>query len=110
MGSITPDPNKRDYLLPPGCKDLIDVLKGAPETPSQTSVRVNGKIRASEVRVIGEKGEQLGIMSLAHALNMARSLGTDLVEIAPSATPPICRLVDFGKFRSETAKRRKKKS
>lgn len=70
-------------------------------------VRVNGKIRAREVRVIGTDGKQLGILSLADAINMARNHGVDLVEIAPNATPPVCRLVDYGKFRYEQAKRDK---
>jgi translation initiation factor IF-3 len=70
-------------------------------------VRVNGKIRAREVRVIGTDGKQLGILSLADAINMARNSGVDLVEIAPNATPPVCRLVDYGKFRYEQAKRDK---
>jgi len=70
-------------------------------------VRVNGKIRAREVRVIGDEGKQLGIMNLGDALNLARAKGVDLVEIAPNASPPVCRLVDFGKFRYEQAKREK---
>ena len=75
--------------------------------PSGPFVRVNGKIRAREVRVIGEESKQLGVMTLGDALNLARSQGVDLVEIAPNATPPVCRLVDFGKFRYEQAKRDK---
>ena len=70
-------------------------------------VRVNGKIRAREVRVIGPEGRQMGVLSLGDALNLARANGVDLVEIAPNATPPVCRLVDFGKFRYEQAKRDK---
>ena len=70
-------------------------------------VRVNGKIRAREVRVIGLEGKQVGIMQLGDALNLARSNGVDLVEIAPNATPPVCRVVDFGKFRYEQAKKDK---
>jgi len=73
-------------------------------SPSGPFVRVNGKIRAREVRVIGTDGKQLGVLSLGDALNMARASGVDLVEIAPNATPPVCRLVDFGKFRYEQAK------
>jgi translation initiation factor IF-3 len=76
-------------------------------TPSGPFVRVNGKIRAREVRVIGTDNKQLGILSLGDALNMARAAGVDLVEIAATATPPVCRLVDFGKFRYEQAKREK---
>jgi translation initiation factor IF-3 len=70
-------------------------------------VRVNGKIRAREVRVIAVDGKQLGVLSLGDALNMARAAAVDLVEIAPNATPPVCRLVDFGKFRYEQSKRDK---
>ncbi|MDB6067905.1 MAG: infC [Pedosphaera sp.] len=74
---------------------------------SASFVRVNGKIRAREVRVIGVDGKQLGILSLGDAINMGRANGVDLVEIAPNATPPVCRLVDFGKFRYEQAKKDK---
>jgi translation initiation factor IF-3 len=59
------------------------------------------------VRVIGTDGKQHGILSLGEALTLARTDGVDLVEIAPNATPPVCRLVDFGKFRYEQAKREK---
>lgn len=76
-------------------------------SPSVPFVRVNGKIRAREVRVIGIDGKQLGVLSLGDALTMARSNEVDLVEIAPNANPPVCRLVDFGKFRYEQAKRDK---
>lgn len=69
-------------------------------------IRINGKIRAREVRVV-EEGRQLGVMSLGDALNLARSQGVDLVEIAPNAVPPVCRLVDYGKFRYEQAKKEK---
>ena len=70
-------------------------------------IRVNGKIRAREVRVIGVDGKQLGVLSLGDALTMARANGVDLVEVAPNAAPPVCRLVDYGKFRYEQAKREK---
>jgi translation initiation factor IF-3 len=76
-------------------------------SPSTAFVRVNGKIRAREVRVIGVDGKQLGILALGEALNLARAAGVDLVEIAPNATPPVCRVVDFGKYRYEQAKRDK---
>jgi translation initiation factor IF-3 len=59
------------------------------------------------VRVIGGDGRQLGILSLGEALTLARASGVDLVEIAPNATPPVCRMVDYGKFRYEQAKRDK---
>jgi translation initiation factor IF-3 len=74
---------------------------------SNTFVRVNGKIRAREVRVIGNDGAQLGVISLNEALAMARAQGVDLVEIAANATPPVCRIVDYGKYRYELAKKDK---
>jgi len=70
-------------------------------------VRVNGKIRAREVRVIGPEGNQLGVLALADAINLARQHAVDLVEIAPNATPPVCRLVDYGKYRYEQSKKDK---
>jgi translation initiation factor IF-3 len=74
---------------------------------SGSFVRVNGKIRAREVRVIGVDGEQAGVMPLADAIRQAQAVGVDLVEIAPNATPPVCRIVDYGKYRYEQAKREK---
>lgn len=70
-------------------------------------IRINGKIRAREVRVVGDEGKQLGVMTLTDALTLARNHGVDLVEIAPNAVPPVCRIVDFGKFRYEQAKKEK---
>lgn len=70
-------------------------------------VRLNGKIRAREVRVVTEDGRQLGIISLAEAIRLAQSRGVDLVEVAPNANPPVCRIVDFGKYRYEQSKREK---
>ncbi len=75
--------------------------------PNNNFTRVNNKIRAREVRVIGEDGQQLGILSLNDALGMARNRGVDLVEIAAGAATPVYRLVDFGKFRYEQAKKDK---
>jgi translation initiation factor IF-3 len=73
-------------------------------------IRVNGRIRAKEVRVIiASTNEQLGVMKLQDALRRAQSLGMDLVEVAPNAAPPVCRIVDFGKFRYEVAKQEKDK-
>jgi len=69
--------------------------------------RRNGKIRAREVRVIDDHKQQLGIMPLGEALQLARAKGLDLVEVAATATPPVCRIVDYGKFLYEEAKRSK---
>jgi len=73
-------------------------------------IRVNGRIRAKEVRVIlASTNEALGVMKLHDALRRAQSLGLDLVEVAPNANPPVCRIVDFGKFRYELSKQEKEK-
>ncbi|MBL8474863.1 translation initiation factor IF-3 [Methyloversatilis sp. XJ19-13] len=71
----------------------------------QKSQRLNSEINAPEIRLVGEEGEQLGIMSARQALTMAEEAGVDLVEIAPLAKPPVCRLMDFGKFKYQEAKR-----
>ncbi|MEP6811111.1 MAG: translation initiation factor IF-3 [Chthoniobacterales bacterium] len=73
-------------------------------------MRVNGRIRAREVRVImAASGEQLGVLKLSDALRKAQVLGLDLVEVAPTANPPVCKIVDFGKFRYDIAKQEKDK-
>ena len=68
---------------------------------------INEQIRDREVRLIGENGEQLGIMSARDAYLRAQDAGLDLVKIAPMAKPPVCRIVDYGKFRYEQARREK---
>lgn len=70
-------------------------------------MRVNEEIRASQVRVINEKGEQVGVLSLSEALNMADRAGLDLVEIVATATPPVCKIISFSKFRYDQTKREK---
>jgi translation initiation factor IF-3 len=75
--------------------------------PREPQHRRNGKIRAREVRVIDENKEQLGVLQLGDALRLANSKGLDLIEIAPNATPPVCRIVDYGKFRYEESKKEK---
>ncbi|MDR2881324.1 MAG: translation initiation factor IF-3, partial [Azoarcus sp.] len=67
--------------------------------------RVNGEISAPEVRLVGEDGEPIGIMSLRSALEAADEAGLDLVEIAPMAQPPVCKVMDFGKFRYQEQKK-----
>ncbi|MDR0701976.1 MAG: translation initiation factor IF-3 [Azoarcus sp.] len=67
--------------------------------------RVNGEISAPEVRLVGESGEPLGIVSLRAALEAAEEAGVDLVEIAPTAQPPVCKVMDFGKFRYQEQKK-----
>ncbi len=79
-------------------------------TPQPPPIRVNHRIRAREVRVInGATNEQLGVLKLQDALRRAEEMGLDLVEVAPNAEPPVCRIVDFGKYRYELAKQEKDK-
>ncbi len=78
--------------------------RNAPPPPLH---RINGKIRAREVRVIGPDGQQVGVIPLGQAIVMAQNSGLDLVEIAATAIPPVCRIVDYGKFKYERSKREK---
>lgn len=68
-------------------------------------MRINERIRVREIRVIDEEGEMIGVMSPQEALKIARERGLDLVEVAPQAQPPVCRIIDFGKYQYEQKKR-----
>jgi translation initiation factor IF-3 len=68
---------------------------------------MNERIRDKEIRVVGESGEQLGIMSPREAMQLAREANLDLVMIAPKAKPPVCKIIDYGKYRYEMARREK---
>ena len=68
---------------------------------------INEQIRDREIRLIGENGNQLGIMSAKDAMKLAREAGLDLVKIAPTAKPPVCKIVDYGKYRYELARKEK---
>ncbi|NTV11321.1 MAG: translation initiation factor IF-3 [Zoogloea sp.] len=67
--------------------------------------RINGEINVPEVRLVGEDGEPLGIVTIRAALEMAEEAELDLVEIAPTAKPPVCRIMDFGKFKYQESKK-----
>jgi len=75
---------------------------------STTEPRINERIRAARCRLIGAEGEQLGIFNMPDAMRVADELALDLVEIAPSADPPVCRIMDYSKFRYEQAIKAKK--
>ena len=68
---------------------------------------INGQIKDKEIRVIGEDGEQLGIMSPREAMKIAQEAELDLVKIAPKAQPPVCKIIDYGKYRYELARKEK---
>ncbi|MEQ5868798.1 translation initiation factor IF-3 [Sagittula sp. NFXS13] len=76
----------------------------APPT-RDTGPRVNDRIRAPEIRLIGAEGENVGVVTPQRAMEMAEQAGLDLVEISPNATPPVCKIMDFGKFKYEQQKR-----
>jgi translation initiation factor IF-3 len=74
--------------------------------PPQDRLRINHRIRVPEIRVIGDDGEQLGVMPTYEALRKAEEQGLDLVEISPRAFPPVCRIMDYGKYKYEQAKKK----
>jgi len=76
-------------------------------TIANKEMQINEQIRDAEIRVIGATGEQIGIMSAAEAQKLADEQDLDLVKISPNATPPVCRIMNYGKFRYEQAKREK---
>ena len=75
--------------------------------PSSNEPRINDRIRAREVRLVGPDGSQIGIKPLPEALTMARELDLDLVEVADKADPPVCRIMDYGKYKYEAAQKAK---
>ncbi|RUO55574.1 MULTISPECIES: translation initiation factor IF-3 [Pseudidiomarina] len=83
-------------------------MKGGKRTQKAADKnRINDEIRVNEVRLIGVEGEQIGVVSIQEALEKAEEAGVDLVEISPNAEPPVCRLMDYGKFLYEKAKNAK---
>ena len=75
--------------------------------PTISELLINEQIRDKEVRLIGENGEQLGIMSAKEAMKYAKEAELDLVKIAPTAKPPVCKIIDYGKYRYELTRREK---
>lgn len=85
----------------------VQTLIGGASTISSKELSINEEIRDKEVRVITQDGEQLGIMSAEDALTAAENRNLDLVKIAPNAVPPVCKIMDYGKYKFEQAKREK---
>ena len=77
----------------------------APPPSRDSGPRINDRIRAPEIRLIGADGENVGVVTPARAMAMAEEAGLDLVEISPNAEPPVCKIMDFGKFKYETQKK-----
>ncbi len=94
-----PTPQKNNNI--PANRNKRDAAGKTPQ------IRVNDRIRAPRVRVVTAKGDQLGVMATRDALARAKEIGLDLVEVAPNADPPVCRLIDYGKYKYMQAKLQK---
>ena len=81
--------------------------KERPIAPPTTDLRINDRIRVEQVRLVDQEGQQLGIRSTREALELARVQDLDLVEVAPTANPPVCRIMDYGKFKFDEAQKAK---
>ena len=90
------------FLFLRRCKSKVILFLWRCTTISE--LMINEQIRDKEVRVIGENGDQLGIMSAKEALKLAEEAELDLVKIAPTAKPPVCKIIDYGKYRYEMAR------
>jgi translation initiation factor IF-3 len=77
------------------------------EPPGGNTIRINHRIRVPEVRVVGDDGQMLGVLATHEALRLAQERGLDLVEVNPKAVPPVCKILDFGKFKYEEKKRQR---
>ena len=86
---------------------IADGFKNIWRCPTISELLINEEIRDREVRLIDENGEQLGVMITRKALELAEEKGLDLVKISPKATPPVCKVMDYGKYRFEQSKREK---
>lgn len=108
MANFLQNGMERGYLLPPGCSDLVDVLKLKDKQElvpwGIQLARKNETITAPQLRVLGVNGENLGVIERAQALELARTMKVELVEIAPKANPPVCRLIDYAKLARELLK------
>ncbi len=83
-------------------------LRPGERPPNSKQQRINEQIRVSPIRVIAEDGEQLGVITTEEAMERAKSVGMDLVEVAPLEKPPVCRIMDFGKYKYQQKKRQHK--
>ena len=91
----------------PTTKRILAIARRPHNAPPvrDTGPRVNDRIRADEIRLIGAEGENIGIVTPERGIELADDAGLDLVEISPNASPPVCKIMDFGKFKYETQKR-----
>jgi translation initiation factor IF-3 len=90
----------------PEKKSLVALARRNIQQESRDTVRINNNIRITPVRVVSEEGEQLGIIPTEDALQRARDAGLDLVEVAPNERPPVCRIMDYGKYKYDKNKKK----
>ena len=99
----------QDYLIPANTDNRrkTTIARRPHNAPPvrDTGPRVNERIRVAEIRLIGAEGENIGVVTPAKGLELAQAAGLDLVEISPNATPPVCKIMDLGKFKYEQQKR-----
>lgn len=95
----------RAQLLPGCCLRRISIRDFRPRRIPEPRTRINERIRAREIRVIDEQGEQLGILPPQEALALARQRNLDLVEVSPNSQPPVCRIMDYGKYQYQMEKK-----
>ncbi|WP_434802253.1 translation initiation factor IF-3 [Paracoccus sediminicola] len=98
------------FCLPFNCYDIRNPTiarrpHNAPPPNRDSGPRVNERIRVAEIRLIGAEGENIGVVTPARGLELAQDAGLDLVEISPNASPPVCKIMDLGKFKYEQQKR-----
>ena len=85
---------------------MVALARRTNQQENRDSVRINNNIRISPIRVVSEEGEQLGIIPTEEALDRARDAGLDLVEVAPNERPPVCRIMDYGKYKYDKNKKK----
>jgi translation initiation factor IF-3 len=93
------------FLVPSGCGGSLRTRQHNLGGPISSEPRINDRIRVPEVRLVGPEGEQVGIVPIGKALELAAEADLDLVEVAPMARPPVCKLMDYGKFKYESAQK-----
>jgi translation initiation factor IF-3 len=94
---------RRAGSVPPATQEVTAI-----SVTRQPEIRINERIRVPQVRVIGDDGEQVGVLAVREALTLAQSKGLDLVEVSPTARPPVCRIMDYGKYKYEQNRRARK--
>ena len=99
-----PSRNRRPKTRPQQGDDYIARLR-QPPAPEKSGPRANDGITAMQVRLIGADGEQVGVVSIERAMQAADAVGLDLVEVSPNADPPVCKILDFGKYKYEAQKK-----